>query len=415
MKQKSKIYTLILLLVTAMGFYTIPALVKMMTEDADDYPFVYYSSILKDFCFVEYQNTDALMHDRAGNVYTQTQFDSLLPLLNYRQLILDGRLPDSINGHEVSAPILQAKNVVYRYSPDKIYTPESGLYIMYESAPKRINGDTPTDVFRFTDRIEFIDIKSNKVKSEKSYSFQQAIDKAGYAFPPQWISGNMNPMKPYDQGYFSLDAKGELYHIKMVNGHPFVRNTHIGEKMKIERFVMVEMADKRFSGFLFDQQGFVYIIEADKEKYKPLKLDIDTIDIKHDEMLVMGNLLYWTVTVTRQDKQSYYALETGPLKRVAAHEVIGSIGKWEIASKWLFPVYLDFESNTTKYIAPVARFTGYYVFFLNLILALLVAFFIPNTKSKRAFYSTYVLLTGIVGLIALSILPDFIKKKANKS
>ncbi len=410
MRKQSIIYLLILLFATIIGFWCIPSIVQKATDSRNDYPFIYYSSLLKDLCFIDFVNDDFPMYDRKGNTYTQAQFDSLLPLLNFRQLMIDGNLPDSIDGQKIDGPQIRMKNVIFRYSPEKTNSPEKGLYIMYEAMPKRVNGETPQDVFRFTDKIEFIDIKSNAMDINKSESFQKAIEKRGYSFPSQWISGNMNPMKAYDEGYFSLDSKGELFHIKMVNGRPFVRNTYIGEMIDIDRFDMTEVADMRFYGFLFDKQGFVYIIEENAGQYKPVKLEMDAIDIRNDEMLVMGNLLYWTVTITRQDRLSCYALKTETLEQVAKHEIMGTSDQWDQVSKWVFPLFLTFEHSNTNYLYPRVTFTGYSFLFLHILLALLVFFFIPNKKGKKVFQSVYVLLTGIVGLIALSILPEFHNK-----
>ena len=410
MKSKSIIYLLILVFTTTIGFWCIPSLIKKATDTRNDYPFIYYSSLLKDLCFIDFVNDEFPMYDRKGNTYTQAQFDSLLPLLNFRQLIIDGNLPDSIDGHKIDGPQIRMKNVVYRYAPDVIHTPETGLYIMYEAMPKRVNEEMPQDVFRFSDCIEFIDIKSNTTDTKKSTTFQKAIEKVGYTFPSQWISGNMNPMKSYDEGYFSLDSKGELFHIKMVNGRPFVRNTHIGELIDIDHFVMTEVADMRFYGFLFDKDGFVYIIEENGGKYKPLKLDMDALDIQKDEMLIMGNLLYWTVTVTRPDRLSCYALKTETLEQVTKHEIMGTPSRWNIAAAWLFPLYINFEHANTKYIYPHVSFTGYSFLVIHIILVILVFFFIPNTRKQKLLHSMYVLFTGIVGLLALFLLPGFREK-----
>lgn len=407
MKSKSIIYLLILIFATTIGFWCVPSLVKKATDTRNDYPFIYYSSLLKDLCFIDFVNDEFPMYDRKGNTYTQAQFDSLLPLLNFRQLIIDGTLPDSIDGRKVDGPQIRMKNVIYRYAPDVIHTPETGLYIMYEAMPKRVNEEMPQDVFRFTDRIEFIDIKSNTTDTKKSERFQKAIEKVGYTFPSQWISGNMNPMKSYDEGYFSLDSKGELFHIKMVNGRPFVRNTHLGEQIDIDHFVMTEVADMRFYGFLFDKDGLVYILEENAGKYKSLKLDMDAIDTKNDEMLIMGNLLYWTVTITRPDRLSCYALNTETLGQVTKHEIMGTPNRWNLAAKWLFPLYINFEHANTKYIYPQVSFTGYSFLVIHFILAILVFFFIPNTKKKKLLHAIYVLFTGIAGLLALFLLPGF--------
>ncbi|MDR0823688.1 MAG: DUF4857 domain-containing protein [Prevotella sp.] len=411
MKHKTSIYILILILTTFVGFWGIPKLVKTATYSPDRYPFVYYSSLLKELCLIDFKNDEFPMRDVSGNVYNQHQFDSLLPLFNFRQLASEGKLPKEVDGHEINMPLLNSKSIVYRYEPNKFFTPDPGLYIMSEALPKRVKKTTPEDVFRLTDRIEFINTASNSINVEKSDRFRKELLAEGYSFPAQWVSGDMNPMKPYEEGFFSLDADGKFYQIKMVNSRPFVRNTHVGDSIDIAYFSMMEMGDKRFYGFLYDKSGNIYIIEEGGGKYTPIKLEIAPIDINTDKVLIMGNLLYWTVTTTKPDKQVAYGLKTESLERVAEYTIERETNKWDIVSKWLFPAYLTFEQKyVSGFIYPVFNFTGFYVFIVNFILAVGVFFLNTQTTKKRIFNSIYILITGIVGLIALLILPEFRKR-----
>ncbi len=401
MKYKNTIYYSILIFITLIGWWGVPSLTKKMTYTPDDYPFVYYSSILRELCFIDFTNKEKPMSDMSGNVYSVKQFDSLMPLFNFRQLMIDGKLPDSIDGHVIDPPVVRAKTVVYRHSPEQVSTPELGLYVMYESMPKRVELEMPNDVFRMKDHIEFIDIRENGIDAGKSNLFRQALEKQGYVFPSQWIAGNLNPRKAYDEGFFCLDANGALFHVKMVNGRPFVRNTGIGENIDIVHFSMTEVGDKRFYGFLFSRNGDVYIIESDEGKYKPVRLDIGTIDISRDELLIMGNLLYWTVSITTPSGKNCFALHTESLKQIQYTHLDRQPGKWDAFSKWLFPVYLTFESRNSDFITPRLHFTGMNGMVFNLLLASITGAFVITAKRQRGFGIIYILATGIAGLIAL--------------
>lgn len=410
MKNQTKIYLIILLIATFCGFWGIPELVKMSTHSPQKYPFVYYSSQLKELCFIDYSDKAYPMRDMSGNRYTLEQSDSLLPLFNYRQLMADGRMPASIEGYEMTMPLLRSKTVVKRISPEVFDTPEPGLYIMYEAMPKRVAKETPKDVFRFTDRIEFIDLASNGIDRKKSDAFQQELLKRGFAFPAQWIAGNMNPIKAYDEGYFSLDARGQLFHLKMVNGRPYVRDTHIGKTMEVHYFTMMEVGDKRFYGFLFDKSGHVSILEAGEGDYRVVQLDIEPMDIRNDELLVMGNLLYWTVSVTKPDGKEVYALKTETMERLAQHTLWGTPDNWARVSEWLFPLYITIKQHNSGYIYPVFHFTGFRAFIINLVVALLAFAAMKNNK-RRVLNSAFVFFTGVVGLAAFVLLPASLKRK----
>lgn len=408
MKYNKLIYFFILVFASIIGIWAIPSLVKKATYTPDDYPFVYYSSVLKELCFVDYKNKENPLSDMSGNVYNSTEFDSLMPLLNYRQLMADGRLPDSIEGYAITPQILRAKSVVFKYTPRDVDTPIPELYVLFESMPKRVGLEVPDDVFRLKDNIEFIDAQTNSINVDKSKTFQDALEKEGFVFPAQWASGNPNPRKPYDEGYFSLDAKGNLFHLKMVNGRPFVKNTNIN--LDIASFSMLEVPDKRFYGFLFSRKGDVYIIEGNDGKYNPVKLDIPPINLRQDDLMVIGNLLYWTVSVSSSTGRNYYALHTDNLKCITDYRIDRTANRWDNVSKWVSPFYLTFEDRNSDYVKPNIHFTGFYAFGINALLAIVWCLFITNPRMKRIYGAIYILLTGVAGLVALLILPKFRNK-----
>jgi hypothetical protein len=342
------------------------------------------------------------LHDDEGKVYEDKAFDLALPLLNYRQLTLNGEMPDSIDGVKIEPQQVRVKQVFYRYSPKSKNMPQTGLYIMYESLPKKGKLESPGDLFRLKDKIEFIDAESNTVNREKSRKFQDALLKAGYTFPAQWTAGDLNIRKPYDEGYFSLDARGQLFHIKMVNSRPFVRNTQLDPQIEPAFFTMEEPSDKRFYGFLFDKRGNVYILEEAGGKYHPRRLDIYPVNLDSDDLFLMGNFLYWTFTVQNSAGKHYYALKTETLEKVRYAYVEAPTNKWDIIAGKLFPFYLTFRNSNSEYIAPQLHFTTFIALITNLLLALVFALvYRDRTAKKKIFDSSYVLIFGIAGAIAL--------------
>jgi hypothetical protein len=405
MKNKKKIYYVILVFATLIGLWLIPAFVKKAAFSPDNYPFVYYSSVLKELGIIDYKDKKVPLSDLEGHKYTVEQFDSLMPLLNYRQLMADGRLPDSIGGYAVTPPLLRSKSVVFRYHPTDAQSPETGLYVMFESMPKRVGLEMPEDVFRMKSRIEFIDMATNTVNQAKSNLFQLALEKEGFQFPAKGVWGNPNPRKPYDEGYFCLDNAGKLFHLKMVNGRPFVRDTHAGDSLRIAHFSMYEAGDKRFYGFLFSEEGDSYIIENNEGKYTLSKLDVPSLALDKGQLYVMGNLLYWTVSITTPAGRTYYGLEAESLKRIAEYKVDRTENNWDKAAKWLFPYYLSFEDENDNFVLPHIQWTGIAGFALHIVLAFVAGIFLYRSRGKRIFGFVYTLLTGIAGFVALLLLP----------
>jgi hypothetical protein len=412
--RKKTIHIILLLFITCVAAWALPALVKKATRVPERYPFIYYSSLLRELCIIDYGDDETPLSTLSGEKFSEAQFDSLLPLLNFRQLMADGHLPDSIDGIEITPPLLRSKSVVFRHNPVDTRTPRPRLHVLFESMPRRVGIEMPGDVFRLEDRLEFIDCETNRVDVEKSTRFQQALERRGYRFPARWSSGNPNPRKAYDEGYFSLDASGRLFHLKMVNGKPYVRDTRVSERVEVDAFSVFEAADKRFYGFLFGKQGDIYILEARDGGYHPLKLDIEPFDARRDRLVIMGNLLYWNVSVTTTAGRDYYALRTSTLERVASHHAAHAPGPWERLSRWTFPFYLTFDDPDSAYVYPRLHFTGWRGGIVHLLLALATGFLVPNNRRRRLYHSSYILITGVAGLLALLALPRFITKNPIK-
>jgi hypothetical protein len=407
MKGKRIIYLVLLFFVTVVGLWGIPEIVKTATYSKGRYPFVYFSSVQKKFLLREFDGRKDPFHDDEDKIYTEQEYDTSLPLLNFRQLTVNGEMPDSIDGIAIDPRMLRVKQVTFKYSPSEKNTPEIGLYIMYESLPKKAKLESPGDVFRLKDKIEFIDAETNTVNEAKSEQFQSALLKADFRFPAQWTYGDLNIRKPYDEGYFSLDAKGELYHIKMVNGKPFVRNTQIDPAIEPAFFSMLEVSDKRFYGFLFDKKGNTYIVEEADGKYRTVQLEIDPLNLDTDELMVMGNFLYWTVAVQTENGKHYFALDVENLKKLRSLFLEAPVNKWDVFADRLFPVYLDFKNNRSDFIRPYVHFTTCSAFIINGLLAVLAAFvFSRRTFRKKLFGCLYVLFFGIAGIVALWIVPE---------
>ena len=406
---------ILLIVITLTATWAIPALTKKAASSRQHYPFVNYSEIIEQFCYRETADKEPLLTDASGKVYTDTEFDSIQPMLYYRLLASEGKMPDSIRGQEVTMPLIRQKSFTYRYNPNEANRPNLGLYIMYEALPKRLSLESPDDVFRLDENIEFIDVATNKVNQEKSERFTAELLNRGYSFPAQWASGILTIRKPYDEGYFTLDAEGKLFHLKMVNGRPFARDTEVGEKIDIAHFSMLSVADKRFYGFVYDTGGYAYILEA--PGYNLLKLDMPALDMKRDNMMILANMFFWTVTVTSPEGRQIYALHTDNLEQADQTSIAANNDAWDTLSKWLFPAYLTMTDSTSKYVKPQLHFTSVNALAVNLLLA--IAWMVIAGRRRRvgratitkvstgtsAGESLYILITGIAGLIALLIVP----------
>lgn len=212
--------------VMVLGFY-LPDLFKSKFEKGSDKKLLYFSEILQDFVFSEEQYDSIrhkkrmVYHDRQGNKLTETQYTKLLPFDNIRKLKMLGQLPDSVMGQPFTTAVQKSirrvmlignKSFAYQINP------------LFESQPGRPGVSLPSDLFRINDNgIEFIDVATNKVNTEKSLRFNKALKSGGFAAPAKEIYGIPSTIKSRDDGYFIVDNHGKLFHLMMVKGLPYVK------------------------------------------------------------------------------------------------------------------------------------------------------------------------------------------------
>ena len=409
MRFKNIIYVTILVLTTVITSWSIPALVKKIVYESNGYPLMYYSSRLKELCIIDFREMKDAFRDVKGNVYPRSQYDSLLPLMNYRLLAMNGNLPDSLEGHAMDVKVLRSKQVVYRFRPSDVHSPQPKMGVLLEAMPKRGNLSLPSDYFRMNENeMVFVNAETNSVNDAKSKMFTDELLKKGFEFPAKAFWGNPTVRKAYEEGYFCLDNKGELYHVKMVNGRPFVKNTEVSKQVAVKWFVMREVSDKRFYGYLFGQNGELGIVESNEDGgYRFVKMDVRPVDIAKDDITIMGNLLYWTVRIYNSEAMDCYGLKTSTLESLTTYHQEKEIGTWDKVADFVFPVILSPTSPDNGYISCYVLHFSALAWILSVVLALLVFVFMRKRLAlqKNLIVSAVVALTGITGVIALILLP----------
>lgn len=409
MRFKNIIYVAILVLTTVITSWSIPALVKKIVYESNGYPLMYYSSRLKELCIIDFREMKDAFRDVKGNVYPRSQYDSLLPLMNYRQLAMNGNLPDSLEGYAMDVKVLRSKQVVYRFRPSDVYSPQPKMGVLLEAMPKRGSLSLPGDYFRMNDNeMVFVNAETNSVNDAKSKMFTGELLKKGFEFPAKAFWGNPTVRKAYEEGYFCLDSNGELFHVKMVNGRPFVKNTGVSKQVDVKWFVMREVSDKRFYGYLFGQNGELGIVESNEDGgYRFVRMDVRPVDIAKDDITIMGNLLYWTVRIYNSESMDCYGLKTSTLESLTTYHQEKETGTWDKVADIVFPVILSPSSPDNGYIGCYVLHFSALAWILSVILALLVFVFMRKRLAlqKNLLVSAVVALTGITGVIAFVLLP----------
>jgi len=280
----------------------------LATDEPQRYPFAYYSSVASTFGIRDFTGEETILRDANGNFYSEEEFDSIIPMFYYRQLASRGELPDSLHGKELSQKIIATHNFYFRYRPRQRYKPSIPLYPLFESMPARVDLEIPGDVFHLSDNLKFIDPETNEIIPGKSKKIDTRLNHEGFEGPPQLVTGSPTTRKPYDEGYFITDKNNRLFHLKMVNGKPYVGEVPLKEDVIPDWIVTTEYPTKSFYGFLFSKDGRLFTISTDNYSLDPVPLP--DFDIASDDLLIMGNLFYWNVQVTSEKSRTTLAINS---------------------------------------------------------------------------------------------------------
>lgn len=399
---KRIIYIIYLLFVSLLASWLIPDAVQFLTYSYDRYPMIHFSSIDKTFMF--YQKNDkgqSVYQDENGNKYTEKEYYALHPMLYYRQLTMDGSLPDTIAGMPVSPEQLSKQTFTFRYKPEEKNHPSIPLYPMYESASGLVNLSEPTDMFRLKNKMEFIKSSNNRRDEGKSELFTTALNKADFTFPAQWTAGLPFAKKPFDDGYFSLDKTGKLYQIKMVKGRPQVADTHASKKFAVRHMLPISTKDHALLGFVVSWKNELYALYNQDFKLRKI---LSNFDPNNDKLSIFGSPLYWTIWIDNEQGHTAFAWDARTYEEVSSYHIPPKKKLWNTLRQWLFPFRTEINHNNTAYIFPVIADPSGKALILNFMLAAGFWVVAKRQKRKKSFtcFSSmlFILAFGLFGLIA---------------
>lgn len=315
-----KLFTKILFvsIVVILALWIIPWLYSLAFVNNSRHPFTLYSTVVNDFAMVDFDGNKAKFADLSGKNYTESQFDSILPLFYYRQLISDGCFPDSLKGIAITPKMVQIESFFFRSFPQTVNEIGIPLYQLMESMPQRVDLEMPTDVFRIGESIEFVDMESNCVNTSKSTMFNNALSSQGFVFPAKIVAGNPTTKKEYDEGYIMVDSNNELFHVKQVVGRPFVRHIEKPAQLTAAHIYVTEFSNKRSLAFIVDTAQKFWVLMS--TSYNFVQVEIPPFDPRTMEMSIIANLFDWTISIEDNEAERIYAIDANSLKLIKQME-----------------------------------------------------------------------------------------------
>lgn len=300
---------LLAITIALLAIWQLPWCYAFFNASADSVPFTLYSGIYGDFVSIKTDAHKKIIGVAAdGKEFSREEADSLLPFFYVRQLVTDGRLPDTIQGYPVTPRAIQMTNFMFRSSPSELNKPVVELYPLLESLSKRVDLEMSDDVFRITNEgIEFVKMEGNTINTAKSKTFTQALLNKGFVFPSRAIAGNPTVKKDYDEGYLIVDNEGKLFHMKKVKERPYVRYISLPDSLEIKYLFLNEFKDKKTLAFIVDSNNMLYVLN--NSTYQLFSTGITDCDLDQYNLTIIGNMADWTVWLAKDNCCEYYAID----------------------------------------------------------------------------------------------------------
>ena len=337
----------------------LPAGYWLVMDRSQRVPAVFYSCINKDFLLFRSSQGTVARTDPAGRNYERDEFEQLLPLDNYMQLYKDGRMPKEIDGTAITPEKLRRERVNVRLKPEALDSPSVPLTPLLELENGRVRLEMPVDFMRLGSTVEFIEAKSNQLLSEKTAMFQQAFVDAGFVFPIKVKGGNPSTLKPYDEGYYLVDAKGTIFRLRQVRGQPEL--LCINKLVPAEerhrwaalnpRFIHVQEQDNReIRALIVGEDGRLHlVIGAD---YRLITVPLTGYDAAAMQVTLRGDMLNRLLVVSSSNYIEALALNRNydfVDRYIESLPPKTERNSGRIAAT-LFPFTLEFETNTSGFL-----------------------------------------------------------------
>ena len=344
-----KIYKAFVIVVAAgLLLWILPWLYSLLIPVEKGDSFVYYSPIVDDFI----TRSDGNFVDSKGNIYTQDETDSILPYFFYRQLLSEGRLPDTLFGEAMDTKVLRREQFTFKTGPAQLNKPRVPLYELLDSESGRVDLQLPEDVFRLTDKgIEFITAETNEINTDKSEMFTSVMKAHGFVFPAGLVWGNPSTRKAYDNGYLLTDSEGKLFNLRMAKGSPIVRNITLPKGVELIAVFVTEFDNMRNLGFVVDSEHHIYVVN--RKTLQLEQLGIPEYDPQEMQILMMGNMHDWTVRIFTATDTRYYALDAKDYSLIKESIIPDPAPTgWKKAEKYIFPIRVSLTSWQSPTIFP---------------------------------------------------------------
>lgn len=374
---KRAYYIIVVALSAIVLSWFLPWLYSIVFPSAAADQFVAWSPVSDSFIVSDNSQegvTDIFAIDAEGRrtaTFTKEERDSLLPQIYYTQLMARDHMPDSLAGREVSVATLKHNQWVFTSLPRDINRTLPTVLMMMESMPERYDLEDPDEVFTLDGSVEFTDMRTNSVNAGRSRRFTDIFADRGFTYPVKAWSANITTRKPYDNGYLLVDDQGQLYHLKMQAGRPYMMNVALPADTKAAHVWVLENPETHYLGIVSTDDGRLFALE--REGYLLAELPVGTVDPESEKISIVKNLFNWVVRVSGTEGSRFYAFESDSYRPLGEYGYEYPVTMAERVSRYLFPFVVTFTSTSDQWAHPRIINGSLSALYLNVVLALTVA------------------------------------------
>lgn len=302
---KIALFIMILFSFITLGFYT-PYIFKKVSKDNSLSTFVFYSSKENKFVYKkEFGNHNFSYGDSLNNSLSKEAFEESLPFVYWRNLDIQKRLPIDINGVSYDKTKIKKARQSFKldYKDLQENKIQTQLYPLFNPNSKKGMIAFPEHMFNLDKDFSIYDSETNKKDEVLSNKYNKIFNQNSFLFPAKIVAGKTTNIKPLDEGYFVLDSKDDLFHIKVYDDQMNMSKINYDKNIKIQNLKISESRKKEFYGTLLDEQGEIYIISY--KNYELIKLALKDYNAQTMKLEIYANPV--NKLVRYQDNEYVYA------------------------------------------------------------------------------------------------------------
>jgi len=357
--------------------WMVPWLYRVITLKQYQSPFTLYSCIVHDFTAIDHSDSRTLTFiDRYGNKYGE----EVQPLFYHSLLSQHGTLPDTIEGRKVTEAEIDRAQLIMTMRPKDVNKTIPPVCLLMESVPLRLELQDPEDAFvTRKDGLYIYEMATNTLNKEKSAKFNAALDSVGFHHPAVLRSGTPSHRKEYDEGWLLTDSEGKLFQLKQVDGLPYVRYFPEADTIGVKHVFITEFQNRVTLGYLVGQNGKLYMLRSSGEvvptevSYNPAK----------ENLLLVGDLFYYTVKVSDDTIEHFYALSADDFSLVDTYDRPYDFEDEVNLCEYIFPFRIHFTSGDDGWVKPRIEDFSWIGLAVDAVLAALIFFIIRRRRNTK--------------------------------